>query len=192
MANNYIQPGDVVTYTNSTGEAIQAGDLVPLVNRSGVALVDIADGSSGSVQVVGVFTVEKTTGATWSIGQALYVSSSTGKATTVSAGNVPAGFAFADAGSSAATGQLLLGGQLAMGAAGAVAALTGTLTGTVDGTLADVAAIAIDTSDTYADTAVNTAVNTAITSVNLQLKELQTTLNAVIAALKAAGLMASS
>ena len=62
-------------------------------------------------------------------------------------------------------------------------ALAGTLTGTVDGTLADVAAIALSTSNTYTDAAVNTAVNTAITSINLQLKELQTTLNAIISAL---------
>lgn len=192
MATTYIQEGAVVTYTNGTGSAISSGDLVPLTNRAGVALVDIANSASGSVQLEGVFEVAKTTGATWSVGQALYVDSSTGKATTVSTGNVPAGFAFAAAGSSATTGQILLGGQLAIGAAGVVSALGGTLTGTVDGTLADVAAIALSTSNTYADSAVNTAVNTAITSVNLQLKELQTTLNAVIASLKAAGLMASS
>jgi len=64
----------------------------------------------------------------------------------------------------------------------AVTALAGTLTGTVDGTLADVAAIALSTAggNTYSDSAVNTAVNAAITSLNLQLKEIQTVLNAVI------------
>lgn len=67
-----------------------------------------------------------------------------------------------------------------------VTALAGTLTGSVDGTIADVAAIAIATSggNTYSDAAVNTAVNTAITSVNLQLKELQTVLNQLVAAQK--------
>lgn len=61
------------------------------------------------------------------------------------------------------------------------ATLAGTLTGTTDGTLADVSAIALSTSDTYTDAAVNSAVNTAITSVNLQLKEIQTILNALVA-----------
>lgn len=192
MATNYVQNGDVITYTNASGTAIASGDLVPLVNRCGVALVDIANNASGAVQVTGVFTVEKTTGATWSIGQAIYRDASTGKGTTVAISNVPAGFAAAAAISGATTGQLQLGGQLAAGAAGVVAALTGSLTGTVDGAIADVAAIALSTSNTYTDAAVNTAVNTAITSINLQHKELQTTLNAVIAALKAAGLMASS
>lgn len=59
--------------------------------------------------------------------------------------------------------------------------LAGTLTGTVDSTMEDVAAIALSTSDTYTDAAVNAAVNTAITATNLQLKELQTTVNALIA-----------
>ena len=73
-----------------------------------------------------------------------------------------------------------------------VPALAGTLTGSVDGTLADVAAIALSTSNTYSDSAVNTAVNTAITGVNLQLKELQATLNAVIAALEGNSVLADS
>lgn len=58
--------------------------------------------------------------------------------------------------------------------------LAGTLTGTTDGTLADIADIALSTSDTYTDSAVNTAVNAAILDANLQLKELQTALNAIL------------
>jgi hypothetical protein len=68
----------------------------------------------------------------------------------------------------------------------AVADLGGTLTGTVDGTLADIAAIDLDTSNTYTDAAVNTAVNTAITAANLQIKELQTKVNALLAVLRTA------
>lgn len=64
-----------------------------------------------------------------------------------------------------------------------VAELGGTLTGTVTGSMADVADIALSTSNTYTDAAVNAAVNAAIAEVNLQLKELQTQLNALIAAL---------
>lgn len=75
---------------------------------------------------------------------------------------------------------------------GAVAALGGSLTGVTDGDLADVENIDIDTSDTYSDAAVNTAVNAAIAEINVNLKEIQTTLNAVIQALKSSGLMATS
>ena len=74
----------------------------------------------------------------------------------------------------------------------ALADLGGTLTGSVDGDLADVADIALSTNDTYADADVNTAVNTAIASVNLQLKELQTQVNAILTRLRSAGVIASS
>lgn len=83
------------------------------------------------------------------------------------------------------------GGQQIVTPGANVPALAGTLTGTVDGTLADVAAIDLDTSDTYSDAAVNAAVNTAVTAVNLQLKELQTTLNALITSLEGNSVLAS-
>jgi len=63
-------------------------------------------------------------------------------------------------------------------------ALAGTLTGSTDGTIADVADIALSTSDTYTDAAVNAAVNAAILDLNLQLKELQVKMNAILVALK--------
>jgi len=71
----------------------------------------------------------------------------------------------------------------------AVASLAGTLTGTTDGTLADVADIALSTTDTYTDAAVNTAVNAAILATNLQLKEIQTTLNALLASLRTSNII---
>ena len=136
MATNYVQEGEVLAYTNAS-TAIAAGDLVPLSNHAGVALVDIANGATGSVQLSGVFTVDKTTSQTWTVGQALYVDAGTGKATTTATGNVPAGFAFAAAGSSDTTGQILLGGQLALAQAAMVAALTDSSGGAAaDGTLA--------------------------------------------------------
>lgn len=88
----------------------------------------------------------------------------------------------------AAAAAIVIGDELIFDATGCVikatsqADLAGTLTGSVDGTLADVAAITLSTSDTYSDAAVNSAVNTAITSVNLQLKELQTALNVILPA----------
>jgi hypothetical protein len=75
--------------------------------------------------------------------------------------------------------------------AGAVVDLAGTLTGTTTGTMADITDIALSTSDTYADAAVNAAVNAAVLELNLQLKELQTKVNEALAALRAAGVIAS-
>jgi hypothetical protein len=95
----------------------------------------------------------------------------------------------------------------------AIADLGGTLTGTTDGDLADVAdvttatatALALSTSDMYTDSAVNTAVNAAVDAavddavdtavngaildINLQLKEIQTTVNALLASLRAGNII---
>lgn len=70
--------------------------------------------------------------------------------------------------------------------AAAVLNLAGTLTGTVDGTIVDIAPVATAGGNTYADA----AINTAITSINVQHKELQTTLNALLTGLRAAGIIA--
>ncbi len=59
MATNYIQPGAVFDYANDTGSDIESGDVVPVGAAIGVALVDIADGESGSVQTEGVFSAPK-------------------------------------------------------------------------------------------------------------------------------------
>lgn len=77
---------------------------------------------------------------------------------------------------------------------------------TPDGTIGQIADIALSTSDTYSDSAVNTAVNAVvddcanaieecaaqINALVADVTELQTQLNALIAALKAANLVASS
>jgi predicted RecA/RadA family phage recombinase len=142
MATNYIQPGEVCEYT--AGATISSGDLIALNNRAGVALTDIANGATGSVALTGVYTVPKTAGATWSVGQAIYVIASTGIATVTATGNVPAGYAFAAAIEGATTGQLLLGGQHAMATAANVAGLTDSSGGAAaDGTLAANGAVSI-------------------------------------------------
>jgi predicted RecA/RadA family phage recombinase len=142
MATNYVQPGEVCEYT--AGATISSGDLIALNNRAGVALTDIANGDTGSVALTGVYTVPKTTGATWSVGQAIYVIAATGIATVTATGNVPAGFAFAAAIEGATTGQLLLGGQHAMATAANVAGLTDNSGGAAaDGTLAANGAVSI-------------------------------------------------
>lgn len=73
-----------------------------------------------------------------------------------------------------------------------VAALAGTLTGSVTGTMANVAASACGGGATPANTDVDTCVASLALAVNLQLKELQTKVNAEIAALKLTNIQASS
>lgn len=77
----------------------------------------------------------------------------------------------------------------------AIANLGGTLTGTVDGTLADIAATAAATAGgstptaAQVDTGIATAVASIVTGTNTQLKELQAKVNAMLAALRAAGIL---
>jgi len=71
MANNFIQRGSVVTWTNSTGSDVAAGSVVKMVHTLGVALVDIPNGASGSVAIEGVFEAPKVSGAEFAVGEAL-------------------------------------------------------------------------------------------------------------------------
>lgn len=69
MATNFIQTGDVITYSNS-GSAISSGDVVVMGNIIGVALVDIAATTgTGAVAIEGVFEVPKVTAAVITQGQ---------------------------------------------------------------------------------------------------------------------------
>lgn len=71
MATNYVQAGEVITYTNA-GSAISAGDVVVIGNQIGVALVDIAASTgTGSVAIEGVFTVPKVSAAVIAQGEAV-------------------------------------------------------------------------------------------------------------------------
>lgn len=186
----FVQDGKIMNYANA-GSAIASGDVVAIGSSGiGVACVDIAATTgSGAVQIEGVFTLAKTTSQAWTQGQRLYWNPGTSKLTNdpdADETTVFAGIAFEAAGSSATTGLCKLSGMASLPTqAGNVAQLAGTLTGTVDGTITDVAAVSTAGGNTYADS----AINTAITSINLQHKELQTTLNAVLSALKACDLM---
>ena len=70
MANNFKQPGDIITWTNG-GSAVVSGQVVRIGQILGVALVDIAGGASGAVALDGVFTVPKVSGAVIAQGEAL-------------------------------------------------------------------------------------------------------------------------
>lgn len=79
MADNYQQRGEVITWTNGTGAAVAAGQLVKVTNMLGVALVDIANGATGSVAVEGVFAgVAKVSAAVFTVGEKLIFDVSAG------------------------------------------------------------------------------------------------------------------
>ncbi len=69
MTTTAVQRGDVIDYT--AGSAISSGDVVVIGNIIGVALTDIANGSTGSVATRGVFTVPKVSAAVIAQGESL-------------------------------------------------------------------------------------------------------------------------
>jgi predicted RecA/RadA family phage recombinase len=71
MAKNYIQPGEVIDWTNATGGTKTSGSVIALGQTLGVALVDIANGATGSVQISGVFEVPKVSAAVIANGESL-------------------------------------------------------------------------------------------------------------------------
>lgn len=112
MAKNYIQPGEVLTWTNGTGSDVASGSPVAMQDTVGIATVDIADTESGSVSVVGVYEVTKGTGETWSVGQTIHWDASAGEfvaSISAASGDVEnCGVAAADAESADAVGMLKL------------------------------------------------------------------------------------
>lgn len=104
MAKNFIQPGHVIQY--SPAAALSSGDVVVIGNILGVALVDIAVGAAGSVQIDGVFNVPKVSAAvikagedlTWDVSASAF-DDNAAIPTTGDVTGAPA-IAFADAGAS--------------------------------------------------------------------------------------------
>jgi predicted RecA/RadA family phage recombinase len=190
---NFVEKGNRIAYVNTTGVAILAGAVVIIGSIIGIAESDIAIAGTGTVCVEGVYSLGKTAGLVITQGDRLFFNTST-KLITKTATDVPIGTAFESelAGSDTVNVNIYENSPEGNPQAAVVAALSGTLTGTTDGALANVANIACGGGATPSATDVNTAVNGAILDVNLQLKELQTALNAALASLKAAGLMASA
>lgn len=75
MAQNHVQKGDVLEWTNGTGSDVASGDVVVIGTLVGVALVDIADDESGSVAIKEVWVLPKSTGNALAQGAACYLTS---------------------------------------------------------------------------------------------------------------------
>lgn len=105
MNAKFWQKGEVLDYKASA--AVSNGEVVSLGTRIGVAGDNIAAGATGPLHVVGVFEMEKATGAV-TMGAALYYDATAKKITTVasageSSNNIPAGYAAAAAASADTT-----------------------------------------------------------------------------------------
>ncbi|WP_217577334.1 DUF2190 family protein [Mesorhizobium sp. GbtcB19] len=114
---NYIQPGNIIPWTNSdvTGAAdVASGDGVVAGSLFGVAQGDIAVGDSGELAVTGVFELPKTTSQAWTFGQRLYWDAAGGKLTSTASSNKLVGVAIEATASDAAVGKARLSGAFTL------------------------------------------------------------------------------
>lgn len=101
MSKKYIQPGEVMDYV--AGANISSGQVVVVGARIGVAINDIANGATGSLQVTGVHEIAKLSSDNVAQGAMLYWDNTNSRLTATASGNTLAGYAFAAAGSGATT-----------------------------------------------------------------------------------------
>lgn len=198
---NYIADG-CNPFVAAPSGGVSSGDFVVIGALFGVAQTSAVEGADVPLATEGVFSLPKTTGEAWTQGQQLYWVTSTKKFTTTPGANISYGTAHAAAASGDTSGEVTLAeGLPAAGPASQQAAeadLAGTLTGTADGTLVDVAATAgscaggSSPSAANVDTAIATAVASIVTGVNTQNKEFETKINAILAKLRLAGILADA
>jgi predicted RecA/RadA family phage recombinase len=198
MATNYIQDGATVTvaapYDRLSGQGALIGSAL-----FGVALSDVLSGATGDFMTEGVFSLAKTSAQAWVLGDRIYWDNSNKRCDTDPTKGPLIGVATAAAANPSSTGYVKLSEGipgLDEGAQGAtIAALTDNSGGAAaDGTIGVVTlpTLAGWNGSTDPTAAEATQIITAVTANRDAVKELSTKVNLIIAALKTAGVIASS
>ena len=99
MKATYYQRGETLDYT--AAKKLEAGDVVSLGSRIGVAAEPVSAGQVGHVHVVGVFAMTKANTEEIKQGAAVYYDAAAEAITATADGNTPAGYAAADAATTA-------------------------------------------------------------------------------------------
>ena len=107
---NFVQPGDVQTFTAPSGGVVSGG-VYKIGQVLVVAAFDAAQGAEFEGKIRGVFSeMPKATGTGWTEGALLYWDVADGEFNTSASGNRLAGHAAVAAGSADATGTVYLDG----------------------------------------------------------------------------------
>lgn len=180
MKARYVQKGESIDYTPSS--AVAAGDVIVIGDIVAIAKLDIAAGTLGSLAVVGAFDVVKATteGSALAAGSKIYWDAANQVATATATGNIYMGESIVAAVDADTTVRVRLNG-----------AATPTMLPAAEDAVADADAITA-VSPTWGDTtAVNqaAALQTFSDAVVADVTELQTQLNATLAALRAYGVI---
>lgn len=105
---NYVQDGDTLTLTAPYAVTSGGGALVGAM--FGVAVGDAANGALVALRTTGVFSLAKTTGAAWTVGQKIYWDNTAKECAGTATGNTLVGVATAAAASGDTTGIVRLNG----------------------------------------------------------------------------------
>jgi predicted RecA/RadA family phage recombinase len=103
MTTKYIQPGEVLDWTNGSGSEKATGVMVAIGKRVGVCQVTIANTATGAVAMTGVFNYTKLGTDVVGVGDLLYFDAGNNRLTTTASTHNLAGYAFSGAGSGATT-----------------------------------------------------------------------------------------
>lgn len=106
MTTKFKASGRVMDYAAAAN--IASGAILVIGTKVGVALTDIASGTTGSVQMAGVFEVSKLSTDVMAPGALVYWDAGNARLTTTVASNVLAGYVFAAAGNGTPVVQIVL------------------------------------------------------------------------------------
>lgn len=90
MKAKYCHKGEAIDFKNETEVKIEAGDVLTMGGRIGVAGTDIEPRALGSVHVSGVYEITKKDKAALAVGTVVYLSAD--GITTTKTDNTPAGY----------------------------------------------------------------------------------------------------
>lgn len=179
MASNYKQPGDVMPFTAPSG-GVTSGVAYLIGALLVVALADAAEGAEFQGATSGVWSLPKTSAQVWTEGQKIYWNAGTSKADSDGTTGILIGVAAVAADNPSATGYVRLNGVAPAASEGPQAAIasltfgTNITAATANGALTD-----------------SSATNPTEAQFNELAKELGTKVNDILAALRAAGVIAT-
>lgn len=111
MTTKFKARGTIMDYVAAA--AIVSGQVLVIGTKVGVAITDIANGATGSVQVAGVFEVAKLSTDVVAQGALLYWDVTNSRATTTASGNTAMGYAHKASANGVAVVQVVLNGSTA-------------------------------------------------------------------------------
>ena len=197
MATTYRKSGEIVTVTAPSGGLTV--DVPALIGSLfGIPQFTAVEAAECELMIQGEHVLPKTSAQAWTEGQKIFWNAGTSKCDSDSAAGQLIGVAVAVAANPSSTGIVRLNGSVpstAEGAQTAIPSLTDNSGGaTADDTIAVVTAPTLtdwNGSSVYPSAAQATAITAAITSLTNAVKELSTKQNSTLAALRAAGIIAT-